>query len=45
MTGFITTFAHAERQGDELTFWTEQMLQGKPRIKMTVTSTGPDALS
>lgn len=44
VTGFITTFAHAERQGDKLTFWTEAMLQGKPRIKMTVTSTGPGAL-
>jgi hypothetical protein len=46
VTGFITTFAHAERQGDKLTFWTEpeEMLGGDPRIKMTVTSTGPDTL-
>ena len=46
VTGFITTFAHAERQGDKLTFWTEpeEKLQGEPRIKMTVTSTGPDKL-
>ena len=42
VTGYITTFAHAERQGDKLTFWTEPEAQlgGKPRIKMTVTSTG-----
>ena len=44
VTGFITTFAHAERQGDKLTFWTDEEVQGEPRIKMTVTSTGPDAL-
>jgi hypothetical protein len=46
VTGFITTFAHAERQGDKLAFWTEPeaMLGDKPRIKMTVTTTGPGAL-
>jgi hypothetical protein len=46
VTGYITTFAHAERQGDKLTFWTEPDAQfgGKPRIKMTVTSTGSDQL-
>ena len=46
VTGVITTFPHAERRGDKLTFWTEpeERLGGEPRIKMTVTSTGPDAL-
>ena len=46
VTSVITTFAHAERQGDRLTFWTEpeEMLGGEPRIKMTVTRTGPDEL-
>jgi hypothetical protein len=46
VTGFITSFPHAERQGDKLTFWTEpeEKLGGEPRIKMTVTSTGPDKL-
>jgi hypothetical protein len=46
VTGFITSFPHSERQGDALTFWTEpeEMLGGKPRIKMTVTSTGADEL-
>jgi hypothetical protein len=46
VAGFITSFPLSERQGDQLTFWTEPeaMLGGKPRIKMTVTSTGPDAL-
>jgi hypothetical protein len=46
VTGFITTFPHAERHGDQLTFWTEPeaTLGQKPRIKMTVTSTGPDEL-
>jgi len=44
VTGFVTTFEHAERQGDKLTCWTAAMLQGEPRIKMTFTITGPDKL-
>jgi len=44
VTGFITTFAHAEREGDRLTFWTDDELEGEPRVKMTVTSVGPDRL-
>lgn len=44
VTGFVTTFDHCERQGDELTCWVDDLLQGKPRIKMTFTSTGPDKL-
>ncbi|GEM_PF-5681322 len=44
VTGFVTTFDHCERQGDKLTCWVDDLLRGKPRIKMTFTSTGPDKL-
>jgi hypothetical protein len=44
VTGFVTTFPNAERQGDKLTCWVDETLQGEPRIKMIFTSTGPDEL-
>lgn len=44
VTGFVTTFPHAERQGNKLTCWVDQMVRGEARIKMGFTSTGPDKL-